>query len=249
MASRTCPLMFVTMPHRRFFEHTDATGRPHAALGRLVQPEGHYTDVEHTDAARIPWGADNACFRRFDRRRFVRMLDRLRPVAGAEWDAAASRVIARRRASYCRFVAVPDVVGDAVATARRFEAWAPAVARRGLPVALVLQDGIEHHPDWLTITLTFRVDAVFVGGSDAWKLGPAAAAIARHARSRGRWVHWGRVNTLRRIRHVIATGACDSFDGTGWALYRDARLDWGLAGTLREAAAHRRRADQLRMDA
>jgi hypothetical protein len=52
-------------------------------------------------------------------------------------------------------------------------------------------------------------------------------------------VHWGRVNTNRRIRHCIATGACDSLDGTKWARWRTTYLDDGLEFIRHEAAATR----------
>jgi hypothetical protein len=46
----------------------------------------------------------------------------------------------------CLFVTVPDVVGDAAATARQWVRWQAASRRRGLPLAFVAQNGcIENH--------------------------------------------------------------------------------------------------------
>lgn len=108
----------------------------------------------------------------------------------------------------CLFATAPDVVGDADATLERSAPWLARVRSLGFPVAFVLQDGIEHlGVPWGDI------DAVFIGGSTEWKLGDAAAAIAKEAKQRGKWIHMGRVNSARRMRHAQAIG-CDSADGT-----------------------------------
>ncbi|MDG4803681.1 hypothetical protein [Micromonospora sp. WMMD980] len=51
------------------------------------------------------------------------------------------------------------------------------------------------------------IDALFIGGTTAWKLGPDAAHLAGQARRRGLWVHMGRVNSLWRLRHATAIDA------------------------------------------
>ena len=76
------------------------------------------------------------------------------------------------------------------------------------PVAYVLQDGQEDVPvPW------DEIDAVSVGGSDDFKLGPVAAGLCREARARGKWVHVGRVNSHKRLRYAVSIEA-DSADGT-----------------------------------
>ena len=111
--------------------------------------------------------------------------------------------------SGCLFVSCPDVVADARATLRLFEQWRPALQYLWAtvneddvdpgrpvhqPIALVAQDGQERLPvPWE------HLQALFVGGSTQWKLGPHAAALIREAKRRDKWVHVGRVNTLRRI--------------------------------------------------
>jgi hypothetical protein len=126
----------------------------------------------------------------------------------------------------CLFVAVPDVVADAYATARQFERWWTGPTRRGLPAALVGQDGLEHMGQWMNMVWP-RIDALFIGGSTEWKLGPAARAFVREAKRRGLWVHMGRVNSVKRIAYAAEIG-CDSIDGTGWVRWRDIRLPKGL---------------------
>lgn len=167
---------------------------PH--LGRLVQPR-HYWKIEETEALGIPWAVDNDAFNGgFDARAWDQMLDRL----GAIDDPA-----------HCLFVATPDVVGDAAETARLFRRWAPGIARRGLPIGFVAQDGLElERVPW------FDIAAVFIGGTDDYKLGPDAERLVSEAKSRGRWVHMGRVNSFRRLERARALG-CDSVDGSSWA--------------------------------
>ena len=112
--------------------------------------------------------------------------------------------------SGCLFAVCPDVVGDAEATARRARtsgmlAWIRYV---GLPAAYVAQDGLEDAaPPWDDL------DALFIGGSTAWKLGPHVPPLVAEARARGAWVHMGRVNSLQRLRYADAIG-CHSADGT-----------------------------------
>jgi hypothetical protein len=108
----------------------------------------------------------------------------------------------------CGFAAAPDVVGDAAATWARSRPMLPRIRALGYPAALVAQDGLEHlDVDWTAF------DALFLGGTTAWKLGPAAARLAARARTHGLHVHLGRVNSLRRLRYAAAIG-CHSADGT-----------------------------------
>lgn len=221
-------MALVTTAHGSLFEHQDPDGRlVHRNLGRLVQPR-HCAGADLTDRAGIPWAADNDCFQGLDRDAFCRMLDRLQRVAGTSLDRPPP---VRSR---CLFVAVPDAVGDAALTARMFERWSSAVRRRGLPAALVAQDGLELMPRWLG-SVWPRVDALFVGGSTAWKLGPHAADLVADALGRGKHVHWGRVNTRERYRYCAAVGG-HSFDGSGLARWRHTLLDRALAWTLEPPA-------------
>lgn len=155
------------------------------------------------------WAADNGAFVGFDPEAFLAMLERLRGLQ----DYAYRR---------CLFVAAPDVVGDAAKTLEKFQRWAIVIRAFGFPVALVAQDGltIETTP-WLDI------DALFIGGTTAWKLGPEAEALARHAKASQKWVHMGRVNTLKRVRHAQRIG-CDSFDGTTFSRWPDNYIPKGL---------------------
>lgn len=195
--------------------HPDMGRFAHPALGRLIQPR-HTSSVERTDAAGIPWAADNDCFQGLDPVAWQKMLDRISGLEGCLW------------------ATVPDRVADARETARMFEVHAPALERRGIPVALVAQDGLEELDGWLERTW-HRLDALFIGGSTEWKLGPEAAALTREAQRRGKWVHVGRVNTLRRINYCRDELEADSVDGSKWARFKNTYL----AGGLDEVGRHR----------
>jgi hypothetical protein len=111
----------------------------------------------------------------------------------------------------CRFVVVPDVVGDARRTLEVFEHWQYRLT--GWPLALAAQDGIED------LTIPWRkIAAIFIGGSDKFKLGQGAKACIAAGRAMGKWVHVGRVNTPGRFEYFENLGA-SSIDGTGLSRY------------------------------
>lgn len=202
----------------------------HPNLGRLVTPR-HYCSVKEHDG--LVWAADNDCYNGLKPRAYNAMLDVLKGAPGRCLFVTVPDVlrcaICHREVSDCPCKRTPQrrVYGDARRTAEQFEIWAPALERRGLPVALVAQDGLEHLVDWYTFT-RHRLKALFIGGSTEWKLGPAAAAFVADAKAHGLWVHMGRVNSARRIRYADWIG-CDSIDGTKWVLWRDRYLDEGLS--------------------
>jgi hypothetical protein len=111
-------------------------------------------------------------------------------------------------ASDCAFAVAPDVVGDAAATLERSRPWLARIRDLGYPAAYVAQDGWD--PD---VVPWDEIDALFIGGSTEFKLGPVAADAAAEAKRRGLWVHIGRVNSLKRLRYAASIGA-DSVDGT-----------------------------------
>ena len=85
---------------------------------------------------------------------------------------------------------------SAEGTLELFEDWFPILRSQWrLPFALVLQNGQERLPvPWR------RIAAVFVGGDTRWKRGAEAAELVAEARSRGKHLHMGRVNSRRRGR-------------------------------------------------
>lgn len=159
----------------------------HPSVGWMLTP-----DTRNRPPAHGYFAIDNACFaspEAFRWERYARFIERT-------YDPER-----------CLFVAAPDVPFDAEGTLQRFEQYRPEMPA-AVRVALVTQDGmgVEDVP-WA------RVDAVFVGGTTTWKTGHESQAIVTAARDRGKWVHMGRVNSLRRLR-VAASMGCDSVDGT-----------------------------------
>lgn len=137
----------------------------------------------------------------------------------------------RNYLSNCRFATAPDVVCDAEATTARALPILPKIRALGLPAAYVAQNGatIANVP-WS------EFDALFIGGDTDWKLGPEAARLVAEAKSRGLWVHMGRVNTFNRLDYATILG-CDSVDGTMLAFAPDDNLTkllawlWEVNGT------------------
>lgn len=168
-------------------------------LGVLVTPSnGALANARRTG---LPWAADNEAFSSFDPAGFRAMLSRLKGVPGCLW------------------VACPDVVGDAAATLARFREWKDEVREAsGQPLALVGQDGMEDEDlPW------GEFDALFVGGSTAWKLSSAARQLVAEALRRGKAAHMGRANSRRRYETAAAWG-CQTVDGTNVCKWPDVWL-------------------------
>lgn len=171
---------------------------PHPNLGVLVTPHSRQS-MSWVAGSGIPWGADNGCYRMLDVVAIERMLDAI------------------RRIPNCRFVAVPDVVGDHAATRTLWQEWYPALAHAALPAAFVLQDGAT------SATVPWhQCRALFLGGSTAYKRSAEARQLCLEAKARGLWVHVGRVNSAKRER-AIAPFA-DSFDGGQYSMFPDRHL-------------------------
>jgi hypothetical protein len=151
----------------------------------------------------VKWMADNGCFGSGypGDEKWIAWLTRNSP------DAAT-----------CAFATAPDVVANAQATLDRSAPWLAKVRNLGYKVALVGQDGME------SLDLPWDdFDAFFIGGSTLWKLGSAARELSGQAKDRGKHLHMGRVNSLRRYRYAEQIG-CDSVDGTFLAFGPDKNL-------------------------
>ena len=151
----------------------------------------------------LPWACDNAAFSKPDDHKFWRMCMNawsLMEHAPPLW------------------VAAPDVVGQHTATRRLFDDWVRCyeaeIGYVPFRLAFVLQNGctVAEVP-W------DQIAAVFVGGDDRFKLRQAPDLIAE-AKSRGKLVHVGRVNSQRRLLYCLDVGA-DSVDGTSFSMFPD----------------------------
>lgn len=140
----------------------------------------------------------------------------------------------------CLFATAPDVVGDWQATLERSAPVLAEIRKRDYRAALVAQDGLEDHTDQIPWD---DFDVLFLGGGQSkkylsptnrvsvkackcarrckhkrkwvgeWKCTPGAARLVAEARRRGKDVHMGRVNSLKRLRYAQSIG-CTSADGT-----------------------------------
>ena len=157
----------------------------------------------------VQWVMDNGSFSNFEERSFLRM---------------ACVGIADRE---CLWIAMPDVVGNHGETVHLFDKYCDLLSRMWIPspdlskkACFVLQDGCNiNSVPWERIT------AVFLGGSDKFKMSRIAYLILKEAKRRGKWVHVGRVNTPPRIHYFYEVA--DSIDGSGIAKF-DHMLDEAL---------------------
>ena len=163
---------------------------PRPDLGIMLQPGmGNVINFRF-----IRWAADNGCF--------AKGLD----FDSGDWLAWLASVRAGRDS--CLFAVAPDVLGDAGATLERSRPFLPTIRQMGFPAAFVTQDGCT--PDLVPWD---DLDTLFVGGSDQWKFCPVSVALMTEARTRGKWVHMGRVNSYDRMTRCLES-RCDSADGT-----------------------------------
>ena len=183
-------------------------GKYEGACGHIYSPGGQRGPFPH-----LPYVLDNGAYAAFD--------------AGREWDENAFEQLLTWAAAADiapLWVAVPDVVADAVATLQQWDRWAEDIRARGFRAALVVQDGMTSAD-----VRSAEPDAVFVGGSTAWKWLWLWRFCDSHPR-----VHVGRVNGYEPLLRCWRAGA-ESCDGTGWFRGDQDQLA-GLERFLREQA-------------
>jgi len=139
--------------------------------------------------------------------------------AYSAFDPASYRSLLKREwenRGRCLFVVAPDMVGSQSLTLDLWERWRKDLS--GWPkVALVLQNGAEHHRlPW------HEFDCLFVGGDDQFKGSAVARQHIRAAKMFSKWVHVGRVNTPERYRWCEELEV-DSIDGSGISQYSSMR--------------------------
>lgn len=204
---------------------TEGAQRPD--LGLLGTPAGStVTKRVHYEN----WAADNGLFV---------ATPKTKHALEAKWFKWLTRLAPE--AEECLFATVPDVVGDHAKTWERSKPYVEKVRKLGFKVALVMQNGLENDRlVWKQMLAAAEV--LFIGGSaecvscayvkpstkaerkrkvcpscdeklTEWKLGPACAELVAEAKAKGKWVHMGRVNSLKRLTYADSIG-CDSADGT-----------------------------------
>jgi len=112
----------------------------------------------------------------------VKLVDK-QPVNDPAWSVERwrARLVRYQHAPDCLFAVVPDAVGDASETDRRWRQWAPAVRHYGYRAAYVAQNGCSRIPD--------DADVLFIGGDTAWKLGAQVRRL----------IAWGPTTNLPKL--------------------------------------------------
>jgi hypothetical protein len=186
-----------------FVSGATVTVRKWRTVGELINPAaGNSPDSLKLNPGY--WAMDNYCYSGFDAEAFVRMLERFFGRKG------------------CRFVAAPDVVGDAHQTLVQWPFWSRLIRGVGFVPALVAQDGLT-----ISDVPWKELSALFIGGTTEWKLGPQARDLMAYAQTRGLWVHVGRVNSRSRIWHFGRLA--NSWDGGQYSMFPDRRIPEGVA--------------------
>ena len=159
----------------------------HPNLGVLLVPNNGNAPI-----ADLPFAIDNGAFSGLDVAGFRRLL--------AKHANIADRAL---------WVTCPDVVSDHIGTLALFKEWAPEIAALGYPIAFAAQNGLT--PDNIESVPWDAIACLFIGGDTAYKLD--SRWLIAEAKSRGKLVHVGRVNSIKRMRWAHDAGA-DSIDGT-----------------------------------
>jgi hypothetical protein len=184
------PITYFGNPVRPALPHMEA-----GQIGCIITPNQH-----NPVPAGATWCADNGCG----------PTKKGQPGAAYPGDTAFLAFLEAHlpEAGTCAFATAPDVLGDAQATLTRSLPMLPKIRALGYKAALVAQDGLE-----LLEVPWDAFDVLFIGGSTEWKMSPAAAKLIMDAHMHGKAVHFGRVNSLLRLRYADSL-YCDSADGT-----------------------------------
>lgn len=171
-------------------------------LGKYLTPRANcnkkYLDL--TLEQGCLFGADNDCFKGFDKLKYEKMIEIL------------------PRVEKLKYVTVPDCVGNFEETIKLFDDWYKLLKNEQLPLAFVLQDNMP-----ISEIPFDKVSSIFIGGSTDYKLSKEVANIVSMSKEKTKWVHMGRVNSKKRIRYAHKIG-CDSVDGTGFSMFANTHI-------------------------
>jgi len=173
-----------------------------SGVGILVQPLTYQYLRSETLKSFDGIAIDNGMFTKAGRENFTwPKYEKMIKVALAQ----EKRDVLRR----IHFFTVPDVPFDWEATKKKFDSHSEDVSRLrkyGAPVAICIQNGanVDNVP-------FDKVDVIFIGGDDEYKVGKDAQAITKKAHNMGKQVHMGRVNNTKRLNTASEwkTGTAD----------------------------------------
>lgn len=154
------------------------------------------TQPQEYPPRRTPWALDNGAFADWKNRRPFN--------ASRFWRVA---VAASQHETAPEFVVVPDIVAGGLDSLSLSLAWSPLLEPLGLPLAIVVQDGMTES-DVLPHLGAFKW--LFVGGSLSWKMDTGECWV-KFCRRHGVRCHIGRVGTRKRLRWAVRIGV-DSID-------------------------------------
>lgn len=160
-------------------------------IGWMMVPPRNWARI--TDFPTEVWGVDNNCFKYGEQ---------------WSWDTFSGWLTKSPHNAGCKFVTAPDVMADARATLLRSSTFFSMIRDLGFPAALVAQDGCTS-----SLVPWDDIDCLFIGGTTEWKLSQYSFELCHEAKQRGKWVHVGRVNSLKRVLWAKQALA-DSVDGT-----------------------------------
>lgn len=143
-----------------------------------------------------PYALDNGAYRAFLR--------------GQSLDVDAFAKSVDRFGENAQFVVLPDIVCGGAESLDLSLSWLNRLADLPTRKLIAVQDG----HDWNSVASFVADDVgIFLGGSTEWKLMTMPYWGAR-CRASGIYLHVGRVNSVKRVRMCLASGA-NSFDGSG----------------------------------
>lgn len=171
----------------------------------------HSVDAKREPMQGIPWALDNGVYGAWDKGRAWSE----KPFYGYLESYSAWKPL---------WAAVPDWVGDRDRTLRLWEDHWRAVASFGVPLAFVVQDGME------VSDVPKEASVIFVGGSPPWKWRTLKTWTENFPR-----VHVGKVNSRAQLEQAEKAGA-ESCDGTGW--FMDPTRTQELVGYLADPTPH-----------
>jgi hypothetical protein len=175
-----------------------------SGLGLIVQPFTYHYLRTNTLNNFDSIGIDNGMFTKAGRENFSwDMYEKMVKVALAQ----EKREVLPR----LNFFTVPDEPFDWAATLKKFKTHESDVQKLrgyGAPVAICVQNGatVDNVP-------FDKVDVIFIGGDDKYKVGEEVEAIVKKAQSSGKQVHMGRVNGTKRL-NTASQWQTDTADGT-----------------------------------
>jgi hypothetical protein len=187
------------MPANSTGWQTHCIARETGRLGHLFSP-----GAERTPYPWLPYSLDNGAFSCWNRQSNV-FNDEKWAAMLPKWE----RLLfwAQCQEIKARWAIVPDVIGNAPRTLKRWAEYAPTVQAANIPLALAVQNGMTVQQ---VRRLEIQPEVIAVGGTDEFKWNTVAQWVEAFPR-----VHLLRCCSPAKLYELEAMGV-ESCDGTGW---------------------------------